>query len=485
MIDTHAHLDSEHYKDDYKQVIYEAFNEGIEAIIIPAVAPEEFENLYNVAAEDDRIFTAIGVHPHNAHEYNPLVEEKIYSYSKNKKTKAIGEIGLDYYYDFCPKDVQKSVFSRQIEIAQNLNLPMIIHNREADNDIMNVLEEKYYDNSINGVFHCFSGDYNLAEFALKRNMMISFTGNITFKKSNLSEVIEMLPIENIMLETDSPYMTPVPMRGKRNHPKNVKLVAEKISEIKKITIEEVISMTTFSAKKFFKLFLIAVLLLSSQLSFAQTEIDYEDDYTDEEIVETRFKRPLFGAGFFVGTNTVVETFNLEKGDKEVSYEGMFTPGGGVWFSPLDFMLVSLNYSFSKNTKIEKENKGLIKPTIHNIFELNTLWIPNPGKTINIYAILGFGYMQTTLDKDGLNERTFSEYSLNTGLGMIGNIEFKGIGLLNIYAEWDLLFPLQKSTGNYLETVNGVDEIKQTTLSKYFSLPRVGIVFYPEIFKNLF
>jgi TatD DNase family protein len=478
MIDTHAHIDSEDYNDDYQEVFKSAFDGGVEAIIIPATDPEGFERVRELSALDDRIFCAYGVHPHDASKYDSAVEEGILRLSQEKKCRAIGEIGLDYYYDFSPKDVQKDVFRRQIEIAKKRDLPVIIHNRDSDEDLIEIISSEMEKSRFQAVMHCFSSTLDIAKQVIDMGMFLSFTGNVTFKKSALDPIIEFAPLDRIMLETDSPYMTPVPNRGKRNHPLNVKSVAEKIATIKQINIEEVISMTTQNAKNFFKLFLLVFMVSVSTISlFAQDE----DKEETEQVEAPKYVRPLFGIGGFVGTNTVVETYydvidNGAKGEKDISYDGLITPGVMLTYSPFDFMFVSLSYSYSKNTQVTK-NQVNVGPTIHNTFDLAGHFIANPGRTINVFGTLGVHLMNNTISKDMSNEKSSSDWGFTTGIGGIGNIKIGNYGLLNIIAEWSLLFPFQKSEGYY-----GVDAQKNPLIykeSKFFSIPKVGIVFYPN------
>lgn len=485
MIDTHSHLDSEQFAEDYQDVIRESFDSGVQAIILPAVEIAGFNRIVQIAESDERLFFAAGIHPHSAAELTAECDSEIIRLAQHPKCKAIGEIGLDYYYDFQPKDVQREAFRKQIRIAQECNLPMIIHNREADTDIISVLKEELSTRPINAVLHCFSSPMDVAMEAIEMGMYISFTGNITFKKSELSPIVEALPLDRIMLETDAPYMTPAPNRGKRNHPKYLKLIAEKIAEIKQINIEEVIEMTTVNAKRFFKLFLPALLILCGSFNlFAQSS---EEEYEATETQTPAFKRSLLGIGVYGASNTVVETYKVKGGDKQISYDGLFTPGVSIYSSPLDFMMLSFSYSHSKNQKISDESKNsqgiaTYGPTTHNILEFNTHWIANPGRRINFYATLGMHAMINTKNVGALGEQpevSTTDWGVNAGIGVAGNIEFDNIGLLNIIAGWDLLFPFKNSDGYIMEGNPKVPV--QYEVSKYFSILKFGIVFYPNIF----
>lgn len=483
MIDTHAHLDSTDYENDFELVIESALNEGVTSIIIPSVEPDGFSRIRKISHSFGSVYAAYGVHPHDSQKYSSETESLINEYLDDSKSVAVGEIGLDYYYDFSPKNIQQDVFRSQIRIAQKRNLPMIIHNRQADDDIMQILTQEHKGDRINAVMHCFSSTKDYALKAVDLGMHISFTGNITFKKTNLDDVIDAVSMDRIMLETDSPYMTPVPHRGKRNHPAMIKLVAQKISEIKNLKIEEVISMTTKNAQTFFKLFVIALMVIcSATIATAQTKsktID-EDEYEEVEIVSRKYERGFFGIGGFLATNTIVETYKLSAGNKKISYDGIFTPGAILAINPFDFMFITMSYSYSKNEKIVEDNNYLVGPTIHNILQFDTHWIPNPGKVINFYGILGVTSIFNTISK-GINERSTTNFGISTGIGLMGNIEWKGVGMFNVFAEWGLLFPMQESSGQ--SYINGT--LVDVNMTKFFSMPKAGIVFYPEIFKNLF
>lgn len=483
MIDTHSHLDSEQFAEDYQNVIRESFDSGMQAIILPAVEIAGFNRIVQIAESDDRLFFAAGIHPHSAAELTSECEKEIIRLTQHPKCKAIGEIGLDYYYDFQPKDLQREAFRKQIKIAQKCNLPMIIHNREADADVISILKEELNIRPINAVLHCFSSPMEVAMDAIEMGMHISFTGNITFKKSELSPIVEALPLNRIMLETDAPYMTPVPNRGKRNHPKYLKLIAEKIAEIKQINIEEVIEMTTNNAKRFFKLFLPALLILCGSFNlFAQSS---EEEYEATE--SPNFKRSLFGIGVYGASNTVVETYKVKGGDKEISYDGLFTPGVSIYSSPLDFLMLSFSYSHSKNKKISEDSRDQFGnltygATTYGILDFNTHWIANPGKRINFYGTLGIHTMFNTTNVGALGgkpEISTTDWGVNAGIGVAGNIKFDNVGLLNIVAGWDLLFPFNNFDGYLMEGTPR--EAKLYEVSKYFSILKFGIVFYPNIF----
>ena len=203
----------------------------------------------NIANKFQQIFSSVGYHPHESKDANKNYLEKIEHLSTNKKVVAIGEMGLDYYYNHSKKNIQKKIFKEQLELAKTLNMPAIIHCRDAEKDLISCIKEI----DINkGVVHCFSGSQNFADEIFKQGLLISLTGMITFNK-NLMQVVKNIPLENMMLETDSPYLTPVPYRGKRNQPSMVKIIADKISTIKDESVNKIASITTDNAERLFKI----------------------------------------------------------------------------------------------------------------------------------------------------------------------------------------------------------------------------------------
>ena len=393
--------------------------------------------------------------------------------SDDEKVVAIGEIGLDYHYDFATHDEQKKIFREQIKIAKNKNLPIIVHNREADEDIFHILNEEQ-DGNLKGVLHCFSSNVDFLEKAINLGFHVSFTGNITFKKVNLDEAVKKAPIERILLETDSPFMAPVPFRGKRNEPLYVKYIAEKIAEIKNITIDEVISMTTSNAKKLFGLItMLLFLFVSSGVLYSQ-----DSETPDEEVATEEYENPynkFIGVGPMFGSNTIVETYTLKTsgGEQNESHDGLFIYGGSLYFGLLDYCILEATYLYSINKKISEEANGLIAPFTYDIVELSSNWIINPYSRVNFYGIGGYTAILSSLNKQKNN----SSY-LNIGLGFYINLETK-YGLLNFVAEWKLNFLLNNISTRWYPP--GKPESPITAdLTNFFSIPRFGIVFYPKL-----
>jgi TatD DNase family protein len=479
LIDTHAHIDTEAFDEDRDEIIRRAVEAGIESIIIPAIEPQHFNNILNICGQYDNIYCAMGIHPHNADEVDEKTLQLIEENSKNKKVVAIGEIGLDYYYDFTPKDVQHRAFTTQLQLAKNHNLPVIVHNRNSDVDLMQIIKNEQ-DGRLRGVLHCFSGDLKMLKEAFELNFIVSFTGNITFKKSKLDEIIENTPLDKMMLETDSPYLTPVPYRGKRNEPAYVKYVTEKIAEIKKISINEVIKMTTKNAKKLFDSMLILFLALS--ISFAATSFVFAQDngdFEDEEEIEyvTPYPKGL-GIGFDIGTNTIVETQYYQGLDKSISYEGIFFWGGTLSWSVFDFMMLEATYNYSKNTKIIEKSNNQLGPNIHQVLELTSQWIANPHSRVNFYGMLGLSFFYNTLNDERPElETKDTPVGFNFGLGFKINIPIASVMLITPYLEWRLNWAPAKVKGiTYWDPGSVIPVEVEST--KFFSMPRFGIIIYP-------
>jgi len=253
LFDSHAHLDDERFDKDRDEVVKRAREEGISYIMNPGSDFSSSVKAVELAEIYDEIYAAVGVHPHDAKDLDELTLNLIRELAKKDKVKAIGEIGLDYHYDFSPRDIQKKWFREQIRLAKELNLPIIVHCREANNDVMNILkEEKAFENGV--LMHCYSGSLEMAKEYVRRGAYISIAGPVTFTNARKThEVVAGIPLDYLMIETDSPYLTPHPFRGKRNESSYVKLVAEKIAEIKNISLEEVAEKTMENGKKYFRI----------------------------------------------------------------------------------------------------------------------------------------------------------------------------------------------------------------------------------------
>lgn len=253
LIDTHSHIDLEDFDSDLDTVINNASNAGVNKIIIPSVGRESFEKLIDISNKYENVYCALGIHPT---EFKEILDEdfdKITELADSKKVVAIGECGLDYYWDKSKILEQKEVFKRQIEIAKKLKLPLIVHDREAHKDTFDLLNENL-NGEIPVVMHCFSGSIEFAKECIKKGFYIALGGVVTFKNAKkMHEVAKEIPLEFLLLETDAPYLTPVPYRGKRNEPAYVKLVAEEIANIRGVSFDEIAQATTENARKVFNI----------------------------------------------------------------------------------------------------------------------------------------------------------------------------------------------------------------------------------------
>ncbi len=250
-IDTHAHLFYPNFAEDLDEVIERAKSDGLDYIVVPATDIETAKQTLALADKYDMIYAAVGIHPHETIDWTNENLKVIEDLAQHKKVVAIGEIGLDYYYDFSPKEKQIEAFRAQIELALKLNLPIVVHNRESDEDVIKITRE-YCNDGLRGQFHCFNGSLADAKDLIRMKYFISFTGNITFKKADeLRDTMSKIRLQHLLIETDSPFMTPVPHRGKRNEPSYVKLVAEKVAEFHKVSVEDVARITSVNAFRLF------------------------------------------------------------------------------------------------------------------------------------------------------------------------------------------------------------------------------------------
>ncbi|NOZ61740.1 MAG: TatD family hydrolase [Calditrichaeota bacterium] len=251
VVDTHAHLFFDRFDADRAEVIENASRSGVAAIINVGIDVATSRAVTEMAHAHERLFAAVGLHPNDANQAAPDYSDQLAELALNKKVVAIGEIGLDYYWDRCPKNIQRIEFRSQLDLAQRLNLPVIIHNRDAWADTLAILESDYK-NKISGVFHCFTGTKDELKRVLDLGFFVSFTGVVTFKNSSaLALASKYAPLERLLLETDSPFMAPVPFRGKRCEPAFVVPIAEKIAEARKMDFQELAQATNKNVKKLF------------------------------------------------------------------------------------------------------------------------------------------------------------------------------------------------------------------------------------------
>jgi len=248
LFDTHAHFNDNRFKHDRDEAIKKAYESGVSYILNVAYNIPSIEHSLSLARRYSFIYAALGIHPHYSKETGDEVLDKIRSLAENKKVVAIGEIGLDYYRDLSPREVQKKWFIKQIALAKELKLPIIVHIRDANEDALSVLKAENA-KEVGGIIHSFSGDVDMAREVLYNNFYISVGGPVTYRNArNLVDVVKFVPEERLLIETDCPYLTPEPFRGKRNDSGLVRLVAEKIAKIKSKSFEEIACITTNNAK---------------------------------------------------------------------------------------------------------------------------------------------------------------------------------------------------------------------------------------------
>ena len=252
LFDTHAHLDDRAFDDDRTELLAGLPGQGLALVMNPGCSLESSRNVVKIAKEHDYIYAAVGSHPDVADEVNEAVIDEYRMLCKqNPKVKAIGEIGLDYHYEDIPRDIQQKAFRMQMELARELKLPVIIHERDAHEDGMAMIRE-FPD--VTGVFHCYSGSAEMARQLVDKGWYIGFTGVLTFKNARKAvEVASSIPLERIVLETDCPYMAPEPFRGKRNDPGKLYRMAEKLAEIRGLSVEEIHAITVENGKKLYRI----------------------------------------------------------------------------------------------------------------------------------------------------------------------------------------------------------------------------------------
>ncbi|MGD9627915.1 MAG: TatD family hydrolase [Pyrinomonadaceae bacterium] len=274
LVDSHCHIDGEAFDDDRDEVVQRATNAGVAAMLNVGTGDphsDDFRRAVSVAEKYENVFASVGVHPHDAKLYDDKAEEHLIELARSEKVIAWGEIGLDYYYDHSPRDVQRKVFRRQIRVAKTLDLPVIIHSRDADDETVEILTEEFSRNTdipvrnleeadrnvrvpLRGIMHCFGGTPAMAEALIPLGFLISFAGNVTFKiAENLRDAARVVPLDRLLVETDCPFLTPVPFRGKRNEPSYVEHTARFLADLYGVSYETLAKQTTQNFLDFFGL----------------------------------------------------------------------------------------------------------------------------------------------------------------------------------------------------------------------------------------
>ena len=252
LIDTHCHLQDPDLLPQLDEILARAAEAGVEKMVCVGYDMPSSRAAVNIAARYKQVYAAIGVHPHDADSYSDDAERELRQLAAHPKVVAIGEIGLDYYRDLTPRELQKEVFIRQIHLAHELNKPIVIHDRDAHEDTLTILKQEK-GGLYGGIMHCFSGHLPMAKELIKENFYISFAGPLTFKNNKKGqEAAAGLPMDRLLVETDCPYLSPEPKRGKTNEPANVRYTAQKLADLKGKTLEETAYLTNLNAHKIFK-----------------------------------------------------------------------------------------------------------------------------------------------------------------------------------------------------------------------------------------
>lgn len=246
LIDTHCHLEEKDY-NDLDGLINNVFKNDVKVMIISGYDVKSSQNAIDLAHKYNNTYATVGFHPNDCGDLSDSDYEKLKEWLKDEKVVGIGEIGLDYHYDGTKKDKQQAVFKKQLEIATIYNKPVVIHNRDASSDIYEILKAT----KVRGIIHCFNEDIDMARKFIELGFLLGIGGIVTFKKNNLKQVVYELSLDNIVLETDSPYLTPEPFRGQKNNPSHLQLVAAAISKIKEVSYNEVAETTTLNAMRLF------------------------------------------------------------------------------------------------------------------------------------------------------------------------------------------------------------------------------------------
>ncbi len=253
LIDSHAHLEMPDFRKDLEQVIQRAKESGIGFIFTVGTEEKDWQKALEIAASHFSVYAILGVHPHNAKEIDDRTYPTLREHCRNEKVKAYGEIGLDFFRNLSPRDIQLKRFGEQIGLAKELGLPIVVHDREAHQETLEILRSENA-KECGGVIHCFSGDYEMAKACMDMGFYISIPGSITFKNAeSFREIVKRIPLESLLVETDAPFITPEPFRGKRNEPSYVRYTAQKVAEVKRTSFEKVAEVTSENALRVYKL----------------------------------------------------------------------------------------------------------------------------------------------------------------------------------------------------------------------------------------
>jgi len=253
LIDSHSHLEMPEFKKDLEQVIQRAMESGVEHIFTVGTEKKGWMRALEIAHSHPSVYAILGVHPHNAKEIDEETYSTLRKLCRDEKVRAYGEIGLDFYRNLSPRDVQLRRFREQIGLAKEIGLPVVIHDRQAHRETLEILKSEKA-GECKGIIHCFSGDYEMAKDCIEMGFYISVPGSITYKNAGgFQEVVKQIPLDSLLIETDAPFLAPVPFRGRRNEPSYVRYTAQKVAEIKKVPFEKVAEVTTENALRVYRL----------------------------------------------------------------------------------------------------------------------------------------------------------------------------------------------------------------------------------------
>jgi len=257
LVDSHCHIDGPEFDADREEAITRARDAGVSTMLNVGTGNPQggsFERAVELSEKHEGVYAAVGVHPHDAKLFDDSAEERLVNLARqSRRVIGWGEIGLDYHYDHSPREVQRAVFGRQLRIARQLDLPVIIHSRAADDDTIKIIREELSDYERGGVLHCFGGSLQMARDAIDLGFYVSFAGNLTFKKAeDLREVARQLPLDRLLVETDCPYLTPVPFRGKRNEPARVVETARCLAQLHELSLDEIAKITSDNFRVLFQ-----------------------------------------------------------------------------------------------------------------------------------------------------------------------------------------------------------------------------------------
>ncbi|MCX7929810.1 MAG: TatD family hydrolase [Chlorobi bacterium] len=475
MIDTHAHIDTEQFDADREEVLNRAWQSGVEAIVIPAITITRTDIAERLVDEHPWLYRAVGIHPHHAREATTALLDRVERSAEAERVVAIGEIGLDYYYDFATPAEQHQAFREQIRIAKRVGLPIIVHNRDADDDVLRIIEEEQ-DGTLNGVLHCFSSGLDMLRRALELGFFISFTGNITFRSWQRNDVLTEVPVGRFMLETDSPYMTPHPHRGRRNEPALVRHVAEHLASVRSTTFDDIVMTTTAAAKQLFRLMAIVAVVLVSVLTLSPSAQAAESDEDTVEYVHPYPRR--IGFGGIVGPNTIVETQTLiAKGQTQpLSYEGIPAFGAAAVWEFADRWMLEIAYVFSENRKVVYDPVanpfGQQNPDRYHFLEAGVRYLFNPYSRVVFYGF--FGGAASWVSRDG-GPLGAPRGCVTPGIGLFINIP-TSFGMFVPGGEWRLNFLLPEEE-RFIVMGNG--ERYKANISTFFSIPRFTLLYFPK------